>query len=434
MRARTIAALGAVCATAPSLAGALSDDPTAAESGAGRTMTALLENVRGSGLLRADYFESSRALDDEHGFFGVTAQLKVLPELATNIDSKLEVRITNPAIRHGGDTSGDVLEGYLTFHVERVDIRVGRQIVAWGRADGINPTDNLTPRDYTVLLPFEDDQRFGTTAVKLDSALSPELTLTFYATPFFEPSKVPLPSNVTVIDRLPAQTLSNTEAAIKLNHTGERLDWSVSYFSGFSLLPDVRLVGGTITGPVMELHHDWIRVLGADFARNYGRFGVRGEAAYVDTADHHGDDPEVANPYFYWVLGVDRVFLDELNVNLQFFQRRTRDYQDPTTLADPARRSGALLNAIIDGQRDQTSNGLTFRVSNKWYNDTLEAEIFTVVDFTRRSAFVRPLITYAFSDHWKGTVGAEIYRGGADTQFGSLKSNRGGFAEVRYGF
>ncbi|MBI3605573.1 MAG: hypothetical protein HY202_06050 [Nitrospirae bacterium] len=45
---------------------------------------------------------------------------------------------------------------------------VGKQIVVWGRADGINPTDNLTPHDFTVLLPFEDDQRFGTTALKLD--------------------------------------------------------------------------------------------------------------------------------------------------------------------------------------------------------------------------------------------------------------------------
>lgn len=36
-----------------------------------------------------------------------------------------------------------------------------------GRADGINPTDNLSPRDYTRLVPDETDQRLGNDALKL---------------------------------------------------------------------------------------------------------------------------------------------------------------------------------------------------------------------------------------------------------------------------
>lgn len=49
-----------------------------------------------------------------------------------------------------------------TFYLD-----VGRQIVVWGRADGINPTDNLSPRDYTRLVPDETDQRLGNDAIKL---------------------------------------------------------------------------------------------------------------------------------------------------------------------------------------------------------------------------------------------------------------------------
>jgi hypothetical protein len=156
--------------------------------------------------------------------------------------------------------------------------------------------------------------------------------------------------------------------------------------------------------------------------------------AYVDTADDAGADPSVKNSYLHWIAGVDRTFYDNLNINLQFFQRRVRTHQDPQTLADSLARSTATLNAIFDGQRDHVSNGISFRISNQRLNDTLEVEIFAVMNLTRDNSFLRPLVTYAFNDHWKGTIGGEFYGGEDDTQYSSLKLNRGAFAELRYGF
>jgi hypothetical protein len=155
---------------------------------------------------------------------------------------------------------------------------------------------------------------------------------------------------------------------------------------------------------------------------------------YVDTADDTGTDPQIKNGYLYWIAGVDRTFFENLNINLQFFQRRVRNYTDPESIADAASRGIALENAILDGQRDAISNGISFRVSNQWLHETLEIELFAAVNFTRDDSFLRPLVTYAFSDRWKGTIGAEIYRGARNTQYGSLKPNRGAFAELRYGF
>lgn len=403
-----------------------------AESGG---LVAFLLDLRVSGVLRADYFHSSKNLDSETGFLGATAQIKALPSLGERFDGKLEARVTNPALGKGADTEGRLLEGYVTTHFAKADLRLGKQIVAWGRADGINPTDNLTPRDYTVLLPFENDQRFGATAARLDVFPSPEHTVTLFATPFFEPSEVPLPATGFAFTEVtPERSLSNTQLGLRLNKVGEGFDWSVSAFRGFSLLPDARLFSSAPTVPILELHYDRITVLGADFARNFGRFGFRGEAAYVDTRDDAGTDPGTKNPYLFWIVGVDRTFFDNLNLNVQFFQRRVQHYQNPEAIADPLERSIAVLNAILDGQQDRISNGISFRISEKWYNDTLEAEVFVVVNGTRHDSFMRPLVSYAFSDHWKGTVGAEIYRGAVDTQFGGQKKNRGGFTELRYGF
>ena len=418
-----------------SVPAAYADEPRVDVDESTSNLDAFTSNQRVSGVMRANYFRSSKTFDADTDFLGATVQIKALPSLGKDLDGKLELRLTHPDLGGSAKTRGRLLEGYVTIHFESADLRIGKQIVAWGRADGINPTDNLTPRDYAVMLPFEDDQRFGTVAVKLDASLSRDHTLTVFASPFFAPSKIPLPAvGPTVVEKAPARTLSNTEVGLKLNAVGEGLDWSVSYFRGFSLLPGMRLVSDGPARPALELHYDRITALGADFARNYGRFGLRGEVVYINTADRRGIDPSVKNPYLYWIAGVDRTFLDNLNVNLQFFQRRIRRYHDPEAIADPVARGIAIKGAIVGGQQDRLSNGISFRVSNKWLNDTLEAEIFSAVNFTRDNSFTRLLLSYAFSDHWKGTVGADVYRGPTDTQFGSLKANRGAFAELRYGF
>ncbi len=429
MKSLAVIVVAVLCSNA---ATARADSFDAAENSAPGGLTQFLQTQNISGTVRANYFNSSKRLDDDTDFLGATAQIKVLPELTGSIDGKVEARFTNPSPGDSGHTQGRLLEGYVTAHFEKADLRIGKQIVAWGRADGINPTDNLTPRDYVVLLPFDDDQRFGTTALKLDTYLSSEHTLTVFATPFFEPSKVALPAGS--IKTRPAQTLSNSELGLKLNKVGGDSDWSISYFRGFSLLPDARvIIGSSAVGPGLEFHYDRISVLGADFARNYGRFGFRGELAYVDTADDAGADPGVKNPYLFWIIGVDRSFFENLNINLQFFQRRVRRYHNPENITDSAERAVAIQNQITSGQLGRISNGISFRAGNKWFNDTLEAEIFAVVNVTWHDNFIRPLLTYAFSDHWKGTLGVELYRGAAQTQFGNLKSNRGGFAELRYG-
>lgn len=401
-----------------------------------RTFT-LLRDEGLSGSIRLDYFQSSKSLDNETDFAGGTVQIKLTPKINDWLDGKVEARTTEPDLfgdRLESETT--LLEGYLTIHFARADIRIGKQIVAWGRADGINPTDNLTPHDFVVLLPFEEDQRFGTTALKVDAYLTADLTLTLFTTPFFEPSKIPLGAAVEgkVVEHRPDHTRLNSELGLKLNRSGGALDWSFSYFHGYDLLPDARLIGLSAAGPVLELRHNRINVIGADAARNFGRYGFRAEAAYFLTRDRDGQDPTVKNPFLFYVAGIDRTFLENLNLNLQFVGRWVKDFSDPESITDPALKAVATQNAIFDNQQDRTSYGLTSRIGEKWFNDTLEAELLFFMNSRPTNWFARPLVTYAFTDHVKGTIGGEIYQGPENSFFGRLKDNRGAFAELRYGF
>jgi hypothetical protein len=403
----------------------------AEEASAPGVLQQVTQDLRLTTTVRLDYFQSSKELDDVDNLFGATLQLKALPRISDTVDGKIELRGTDADIR---DRDGDadqsrMLEAYFTIHFAKADLHVGDQIVAWGRADGINPTDNLTPHDYVVPLPLEEDQRFGTTAVRLDAYLSQELTFTVFATPLFEPSRFPLPPGLDFIETRPARTASDSELALKLNRTGGALDWSISYFHGYSLLPSVAAIESAYV-----LDYNRIDVIGADVAHNFGRFGFRSEVAYTHPSDTDGIDPNVRNPRLFWVAGIDRTFLENLNIDGQFFVRWMPHYQAPEYLCDATAQNLATLNSIIDGQEARTGTGLTFRVSNKWFNDTLQAEVLTLINLTRSDYFLRPLLTYTFSDHIKGMLGGELYRGPKDTPYGIFESASGAFVELRYGF
>lgn len=398
---------------------------------------AFIPYLHASGLLRTDYFSSSKKIDDEEDFFGATAQIKLQSGLSGGLTGKLEARFMDPdIIQDRMPSAGRLIEGYIRLDIKQADLRIGKQNIAWGRADALNPTDNLTPQDYTVLLPFQEDRRFGTLSIKLDVPVTPEYTVTLFTTPFFEPSKIPLPfpSGTAVRNTIPAHTVSNTEAGAKLNKTGNETDWSISYFHGFSLIPEITMDPATASDLTVELRYPELNVLGADFARNYGRYGMRAEAAYIVPKDYSSKEPTLIQPYLFYVLGADRTFQNNVNINMQLLGRWIQSWKDPNAVPDPVQRSAAIENAVLFGQQERINFGFTSRISRRWFNDTMEAEIFMIVYLKPSNSHLRPLISYAFTDRIKGSIGAEMYVGGRETYFGSIKSNQAMFAEIRYGF
>lgn len=390
-----------------------------------------------SGSVRTDYFSSNRRLDDEADFLGAALQFKMLPRLNDWIDGRIDARFYNFDLRSSGEYKTELLEGLLTFRSENSNLNLGKQIITWGRADGINPTDNLSPKDYTVLLPEDSDRKLGVTSAKYDYFVSPELTATFFTTPFFEPNKVyfSFPSFIQAAEKKPLHTLENSEFALRLNKIGSGLDWSVSYFNGFDLNQEVKYSGMNNGNVLVEILNHRIQVFGADFAKNYGRYGIRGEAAYTMTEDMSGVYPDIKNPYLFYIIGGDRTFIDTLNINLQFIGRYIFNYSDVENIRNPAERAVYTKNAIFNNELDRIQYSMSGRIDYKLFNETLDMEIFVVYNFNRNDYFIRPLVRYSFTDSLKGTVGADIFQGDEDrTFYGSVKKNNMAYAELKYSF
>jgi hypothetical protein len=386
------------------------------------------------GHARFDYFTASKRLDGNHNLPGLTFQPKALPKFGSWGDAKVEGRLTDQDLKSDrGPTQARLLEAYANLYFGAVDLRIGKQNIPWGRADAFNPTDNLTAQDYTVLSAlYEADRRTGTFGVRANYYHGAH-TVTLIWLPLFNPSTIPLtaPPGIQITEEKASHgDWTDQGFAAKWDHTGGQLDWSVSYYHGRNLLP----VGQPLSPTQFVLIHNRLNVIGADFATTLGQYGIRGEAAYVQTQDWEGTDPIVINPSFTYVLGADRDLTDDLNVNVQVYQRFIINFHSPFDIPNPILQNVAILNATVNQQLNQYQGGFTGRVRSTWWNKTLEAELLGVLNLPRRDFYLRPLIAYAFSDVWKGYMGVDLFNGQRTSYFGRIQPASAFFLEVRASF
>jgi hypothetical protein len=427
---------------------ARAQEPAAPESSP-ESSPGVFERLGVTGSVRAGYWSSTRDLDAEDHLGAGMIWMKSTRSLSSRVSFLAEGWVAARGPMGDSDATGELREAFADLRFGRLDLRVGRQIFAWGRADGVNPTDNLTGEDLTLLAPDDDDRRLGTTAVRASYYVG-DVSVSGLWLPEFRGHRFPLPAPPPGFGFVSeAREWPGDQWAVRVEQTGRTVDWSASYFDGRDLLPDLGIdVGleGTRDAqqrrgvPGIRLSHHRIRVAGADMAANVGRFALRAEAAYVDTEDSTGADPFTKNPFVFLVFGGDRTFREYLNLNVQYLYRFVVDYQ-PSPVPSPGDSRAAFLyatvasqQAVLNSQAKRVQHGMSFRVAHKWLRETLEAECAAAAFFGPRGLNIRPKISYALTDHWKVLVGAEVYRGESSSVFGLLRPNTAGYLEVRWSF
>ena len=364
-----------------------------------------------TGSLRGGYWSSNRLYDDVSNVGAASTWLKLDKKLDNGIGLFAEGFASREDFRTGGNTRNRVREAYLETRSGAFDIRVGKQIIAWGRTDRLNPTDNLTPRDSTLMAADIDEDRFGSMASKVSWNMDAYTSLTGVWLPEFQPNRIFLRSGFS--ESIPN---SNRQWAVKLDQSGKDIDWSLSYFDGYDLNGDL--------SASRVLQHYRTKVIGVDAATTRGAYRFAVESAYTQTEDTGGTNEFIKNPFLYTVVGVERDFGNNTSGIVQFFNRTVSNYSQPS--------SAARLHAILSNQLDRTQNGVSIRIAKKWWNETLETELAGASLLDRNGYSVRPRMTYLWSDQVKILSGYEYYQGSSDTLYGLLHKNSLFFIEMRY--
>jgi len=188
-----------------------------------------------------------------------------------------------------------------------------------------------------------------------------------------------------------------------------------------------------VTPAQIDLIYNPVQTYGLDFATAVGRWGLRTEWAYTKTQNLDGSDPSIKNPFVFGVVGIERTFLDTLNVNVQVLYKHMDHFKNSDQFSAPMSflNSQLKLNSL---QSRETMTGYVTRISYKMLNDALEVEGAFVQWQPAGDYFIRPKVIYDLSNHFKWIAGAEIYKGNKDTFFGRISDNSSAFTEIRWYF
>ncbi len=391
-------------------------------------------NIGLSSSLRVGYWRSSRDVDDRRDMAPATLWLKEDHSSEAGFDLHAEGWLQSDDLGHAARPEAELREFYFRGDIGSFDTRVGRQITAWGRADRINPTDNLTSRDLSRLFPDDDDLRRGSAMVRTAHTLGENAELQLYWVPEFRPEVHPLRDRIGPFlihgDRRPRGA---AQGAIKIDGSQHGVDWSVSYFDGYDPTGDLRASRNAARPFELVRTYPHQRTLGADMASVQWGVNLRAEAAYSDYPNRGRTDLS-KRPFLFAVLGGDRNFGENVNLNLQYVLRRVTHHSPPERFTSPYLRGIALINAIEAGQRDNHQNGATMRLAWTRSDQLLRAEIFSIQDFSHHDGMLRALLRYEASDELRVTVGYEWNHGEYDTLFGSRRTNNSVFTELRWGY
>ncbi len=349
------------------------------------------------------------------------------------------------------DYNFDLREAYLDWYgflTDRSDLRIGRQRIAWGVGDKLNPTDNLNPDDFENIWDF--GRHLESDAVKV-SYYPGEYTVTGVIIPEFTPAVLPaddsvswlappeLPpgttlENQTTTEITPSNNRENFIYGIKIARNIRGYDFSVSYIRGRDDLPVARKVELT-PGPRgininSELIYPKTDIFGFDLSGAIGNVGIWAETALFcpeevilvtdSTSLGMGLQESVAlddDPYIKYLIGMDYTFGNGFYLNVQY------------------------LHGFPYERGENLEDYLVFRLESKFKNETLIIplnlcyEIKDTDDLKNNSAVVfAPEIVFRPGNNTEYTFGVRLIDGADTTTFGRMKDKDHIYFKLKFSF
>lgn len=364
----------------------------------------------------------------------------------------------------------DLREAYFDIYnlfVPRLDLRIGRQRIAWGTGDKFNPTDNLNPADLEDIWDY--GRRLGSDGVKLSYYRGIFKVEAAYI-PFFRPAVLPgqewmsalsppmalVPGSVQVVTQsdtiiLPGEKVQETSSGgIKTSLKLFNFDFSLSYAytrDGLPLLNKIIITPAGIGYPLpvnlrAQLMYPRMHAVGFDFSGAVVNVGVWGEGAVfiprkVSMITNKPRFKDIINgqlvfeqydsistaldskPYVKFVVGLDYTFPANIYINAQYVHGFTSERG-----------------------RDELEDYLLANLDWKLLNETLTLspagiglEIKDYKDIKDNYAFVaQPQLQYDPIDNAEITFGARFIMGTNSTHFGKVVNNDEVYIKARYSF
>lgn len=332
----------------------------------------------------------------------------------------------------------DLRETWALFSpADRMDVKVGRQVLTWGTGDLVFVND-LFPKDWQAFFIGRDLEylKAPSDAVKT-SLFSDVANVDVVYMPRFNPSRFVSGRRISYYSRtmgrragqdaivktdLPNEWFDDSEWAARVSRKLGSYELAGYGYWGYWKTPEgFDPVRGRATYPRLSTY-------GASVRGPLGRGIANVEAAWYDSRqDRSGSDPMVRNSEIRLLAGYETDLPElapELTLGLQYYVEVMQGY-------------GAYRRTLPAGSKaaDRDRHVVTVRLTKQLMNQDLTLGLFTYYSPTDSDAYIRPNAKYKIDDHWAAEVGANVFVGKYDhTFFGQFERNSNIYFSLRYAF
>jgi hypothetical protein len=329
------------------------------------------------------------------------------------------------------NNQADLREAWASWQNDNWEVKVGRQIIVWGRADRINPTDQISSINYTLMFIEDDDQRLGNFMAQVNYHVGTNGLVEAFWLPEYRANvpSLPIPTGFSVSTRNQEYWDCN-QGALRFDDSGGAVDWSVSYFHGLDRNLDLALLSPSV---IVEQHNP-INSVGADAATTVGNLDLRAEGVYTRTANFTGTDPTIKHSFAEIVAGGDVDLTQDLNFNLQGVYMHVFNFLPMASYGGITAQRLASYNAILSGQTDENKAGLAARVAWQDQDGSLATEASILYFPEQQQYIVKAQLSYEFRDDLWGYLGGDLIGGQSVSTFGVIKETSLAYVGVRVGY
>ncbi|MBW1815288.1 MAG: hypothetical protein JRJ39_17060, partial [Deltaproteobacteria bacterium] len=363
------------------------------------------------------------------------------------------------------------VQGKLT---DFLDIKVGRQIVVWGRSDNVRITDVLNPLDMREPgMTDIEDLRLPLWMTRVDAYFGNwNLTgiaiheMRFNKTPpygsDFYPEIIPMSELGISLsgfggfmpdENMPQHGGDNTEYAIALN--GNFSGWDISFYwaNFYNDLPhpdldvDVAWLPPVIPrlGMNFELKHARVNMVGSAFNVTKGNWLFKGEVAYFSGLRFYDVDVDIdvdmlgvqfdleSNKKYYRadaLLGIEYSGFENTTISIDAANRYITNYDE---ILDVPFIGDEILEIL--GVKENEFQWFV-RVSRNFMNETLTLNFLAAIYGWKGQdgAVERFWAEYDLTDNIKVTGGVVFFESGELINFRNIGKNDRLFLEIKYSF
>ena len=318
-------------------------------------------------------------------------------------------------------------EAYATWFPSWGEVKFGKQIHAWGVADGNNPTDNLNPYDYYYMFLQGADRKIGSVSAsvitywnnwQLECVIIPNHVSN--RLPFNEPE---FPFQIPIEPTEYEERENSLEYGLQLKTIIGETDIGISYFDGydrsFSLL-------GIDTFNIIQVSPKFgyrsTSVIGLNMVTFIKDFTIRAESALFSTINDYEakwyNYLDAKADYLQYVIQIEYRMENSKTIGAQIIGNNVLKASGNTL--DLSSMSMTTLNTdnFIPGMGTPfamiSNKSLLIIGSNRFFDDDLELNYNLLFNLEDPGQLLGFSLEYLLSDNWFINVYASYFIGNDD--------------------